>query len=145
LHRKRLGPALAHGFDGQAREPQGLPVTTENTHRKKYFAYLSQSFPFWPIVNQMLYSGEFISFIHAKDVGLVDEICRTEEIENLAVEKISTIANHPNQAFSAIKASKVELIKIRYEKNWEATNRVFLDCWFSEPGQTLLKEASRKF
>jgi len=98
-----------------------------------------------PIANQMLYGGEFISFIHAKDVGLIDEICLTEEIENLAVEKISIIANHPNQAFSAIKASKVELIKSRYEKNWEATNRVFLDCWFSETGQTLLKEASRKF
>jgi enoyl-CoA hydratase/carnithine racemase len=98
-----------------------------------------------PIANQMLYSGEFISFIHAKDVGLIDGICLTEEIENLAVEKLSIIANHPNQAFSAIKASKVELIKSRYEKNWEATNRVFLDCWFSEPGQALLKEASKKF
>jgi hypothetical protein len=66
---------------------------------------------------------------------LIDEICLTEEIENLAVEKISIIANHPNQAFSVIKASKVELIKGLYEKNREATNQVFLDCWLSEPGK----------
>jgi enoyl-CoA hydratase/carnithine racemase len=97
------------------------------------------------IANQMLYSGEFMPFSHAKDIGLIDEIFVTEDIENLAVEKISTIANHPHQAFSAIKASKIERIKGRYEKNWEATNRAFLDCWFSEPGQALLTEASKKF
>jgi enoyl-CoA hydratase/carnithine racemase len=97
------------------------------------------------IALQMLYSGEFIPFNQARDIGLIDEICPTEKIENLAMEKISKIASHPNQAFSAMKASKVEQIKARYEKNWEATNQVFLNCWFSEPGQTLLRDASKKF
>lgn len=97
------------------------------------------------VAMQMMYDGEFISFIHAKDIGLVDEVCPAESLEALSLERLSVIANHPNRAFSAIKANKVEEIKRRYQRNWEPTNQVFLDCWFSDLSQELLKEASKKF
>ena len=97
------------------------------------------------VAMQMMYHGDFISFIHAKDIGLVDEVCPAESLEALSLERLSVIANHPNRAFSAIKANKVEEIKRRYQRNWEPTNQVFLDCWFSDLSQELLKETSKKF
>ncbi|MCJ8502211.1 hypothetical protein [Desulfatitalea alkaliphila] len=78
-------------------------------------------------------------------LDLIDDLFPTDDIEHQAIEKIAGLLSHPSQAFAAIKASKVERIRARYEKHREASIQVFLDCWFSETGQTLLTEASRKF
>lgn len=72
-------------------------------------------------------------------------ICPPDELEEFAIERLSTVASFQNQAFSAIKAHKVEEIKGRYENNYKSKNELFLDCWFSDPVQRILIDASQKF
>lgn len=95
--------------------------------------------------SQMIYSGEFMSFTDAKIIGLIDVVGPPEELEDFTIERLSQIASSQSQAFSAVKANKVEEIKRRYEKNYPSKNEVFLDCWFSDPVQKNLLEASMKF
>lgn len=94
---------------------------------------------------EMLYGGEFLSVSEAKDIGLIDEVIAEKSVEEKAIEKITELTAHSNSAFSAIKASRVEAIHLSYEKNNKLKNEIFVNCWFSEPVQELLNEASRKF
>lgn len=95
--------------------------------------------------SQMVFSGEFMPFSDAKIIGLIDAICPPDELEEFALERLSTITGFHNQAFAAIKANKVEKIKARYENHAKSKNEQFLDCWFSDPVQTILNDASKKF
>lgn len=95
--------------------------------------------------SQMIYSGEFMSFSDAKIIGLIDVVGPPDELEDFTIERLSQIASFQSQAFSAVKANKAEEIKRRYEKNHQIKNEQFLDCWFSDPAQKTLLEASMKF
>jgi enoyl-CoA hydratase/carnithine racemase len=95
--------------------------------------------------SQMIFSGAFMTFADAKIIGLIDVIGSTDELEEFTLERIAQIASYQSQAFSAAKKNKVEEIQERYEKNHRAKNKAFLDCWFSEPVQKTLREASVKF
>ena len=95
--------------------------------------------------SQMIYSGEFMSFSDAKIIGLIDVVGQPDELEDFTFERLSLIASSQSQAFSAVKANKVEEIKRRYERNYQSKNEIFLDCWFSIPVQENLREASTKF
>ena len=94
---------------------------------------------------QMIFSSEFISFADAKIIGLIDVIGSTEELEDFTIERLSQIASYPQHAFAAAKANKVEEIRRKYEKYRRSQNDEFLNCWFSEPTQKNLLEASVKF
>jgi enoyl-CoA hydratase/carnithine racemase len=94
---------------------------------------------------QMIFSSEFMSFEDAKIIGLIDVIGSAEELEDFTIERLSQIASYPSEAFAAAKANKVEEIKGKYEKYFKAKNEEFLDCWFSDPVQKNLLEASTKF
>ena len=93
----------------------------------------------------MLYSGDFMSFSEAEKIGLIDEIHSTETVIRKAAEKAAELSEFQIHAFSAIKSYRTEEIRSRYEKNCKTKNEIFLDCWFSEPTQKILKEASQKF
>ena len=95
--------------------------------------------------SQMIYSGEFMSFLDAKTIGLIDVIGSPDELEEFTLERLSQIASLPDQAFSAVKANKVEEISSRYKEKGKSKNDEFLDCWFSEPVQKNLQEAAVKF
>ena len=95
--------------------------------------------------SQMIYGGQFMSFADAKIIGLVDVIGPPDELEDFTLERLSQIASHPGEAFAAIKANKTEDIKRRYEANGRSKNEEFLDCWFSDPVQKNLLEASTRF
>jgi enoyl-CoA hydratase/carnithine racemase len=95
--------------------------------------------------SQMIYSGEFMSFSDARIIGLIDVVGAPDELDDFTLERVAQIASFQTQAFAAAKANKVEEIKRRYEKNWQSKNETFLDCWFSDPVQQTLLEASVKF
>jgi len=94
---------------------------------------------------EMLYSGEFVTTSDAKKTGLVDDVVSLEEVEEKAIEKVMKIADLPQAAFSEIKANRTESIRSLYEQNFKRKDEYFLNCWFSEPVQALMKEAARKF
>lgn len=95
--------------------------------------------------SQMIYSGEFMTFSEAKTIGLIDVVGAPDELEDLTLERISYLARFHTQAFEAVKANKVDEIRRDYEKNAKLKNDEFLDCWFSDPVQKNLREASSKF
>ena len=95
--------------------------------------------------SQMMFSGEFMTFSDAKVIGLVDAICEPDELEAFSIERLSTLAKYENKAFAAIKANKVEGIKAKYGDKHRSKNEAFLDCWFSDPVQRILVDASKKF
>lgn len=95
--------------------------------------------------SQMMFGGEFMSFSDAKVIGLVDAICDPDELEAFSIERLSTLAAYENKAFAAIKANKVERIIAKYDRNHRSKNEAFLDCWFSDPVQRMLMDASKKF
>lgn len=94
---------------------------------------------------EMMYTGNFMTLSDAKTVGLLDEICSPETVEDRAAEKAALLAASNRAAFCAMKANRVEEIRMKYEKNFKAKNEIFLGCWFDPPVQEVLKEASRKF
>ncbi len=94
---------------------------------------------------QMIYLGEFIEPDKARAIGLADEVLSQDKVENRAIEKITELASLPVQAFAAIKANRVEEIRLAYENNYKVKNEAFLDCWFSQPVQELLSKAADKF
>ena len=93
----------------------------------------------------MVYLGEFVEPEEAERIGLIDEVLPLEKVEGRAIEKIKELAMLPQRALSAIKATRVEGIKSKYEKNHKSKNEMFLDCWFSPPVQELLQKAAKKF
>ena len=97
------------------------------------------------VATQMIYLGEFIEPDEARSIGLADEVLSQDKVENRALEKITELASLPGQAFAAIKANRVEAIRLAYEKYYKVKNETFLDCWFSQPVQELLSKAAEKF
>ena len=95
--------------------------------------------------SQMIFSGEFMSFADAKIIGLIDVIGLPEELEDFTIERLSQIASHSSNAFSAVKDYKVNEIKRKYKENYKTKNNEFLDCWFSDTVQLNLQEAAVKF
>lgn len=95
--------------------------------------------------DEMLYRGEFMTTFDAKHIGLIDEVFSEQELEGKAVERVSEMIALPRDAFAAIKTNRVETIREKYERNHKSKNEIFLNCWFSEPVQELLAEASQKF
>ena len=94
---------------------------------------------------RMLYTGEFLSLADAASIGLIDEMFPAERLRKAAIEKVAGLAALDKKAFSAIKMNRVETIKESYERNGRAKNEFFLDCWFSESTQKILKATSEKF
>jgi enoyl-CoA hydratase/carnithine racemase len=91
------------------------------------------------------YEGELMMPEEAKNIGLVDEILPTEEVEKKAIEKIAEI---PSQNFFGIKVMKqcrgAEL-RTQFLSERASINEAFMDCWFHPSVQSLLREASKTF
>lgn len=98
-----------------------------------------------PTVLEILYHGEFVKAEKAFDMGLVDELVAPGSARERAVDLIKTIAGYPKGAFALMKETQVATIKAQYAENHAEQHERFLDCWFSEETQALLKEAASKF
>jgi len=94
---------------------------------------------------RMLLDGGFIPMAAGLTTGLVDQIFSSETVEKEAIKEIDRIGAFPKDAIAAHKANRIEEVKDRFLRNVTERNETFVDCWFSPPVQTLLKEASRKF
>jgi len=97
------------------------------------------------IASDMLYTGDFIGAIDAERVGILHEVLPKETVEGRALEKLSELCKRQSRAFAAVKANRVEVIRSRYEKKYEAKIEELLDCWYAETTQELLREAAKKF
>lgn len=94
---------------------------------------------------RMLYEGDFLPAEEAERRGLVDEVCPRDGTEAQAIRKAADWANLSAPAFAAAKINRTESIQQRYQAVAKHKNEAFLDCWFSDQAQELLRKASRKF
>ncbi len=93
----------------------------------------------------LIYNGKTMPIAEAKSWGLMDEVNEAEKMEEEAFQRAAHLAKLSGTAFQAIKSTRVEEIKLRYEANYEATNELFLNCWFSDSVQSMLVKAAEKF
>jgi len=78
-------------------------------------------------------------------MGLVDEICQPEEIEEKALAKIAQLAALPRPAFAQVKKERAAAISELYSQQGQTRDQVFVDLWFSDATQALLLKAAEKF
>ena len=97
------------------------------------------------VAKAMVYEGGFMTAADARQHGLIDEIHPQGSAETQAIKKAAELAALPLKALAAIKANRIEPILLQYEKSARQKNDLFLDCWFSDQTQKLLKEAALKF
>lgn len=94
---------------------------------------------------EMLYTGAMMPVADALKVGLVDEAAPEEDLEQKAIEKITTLAKFSREGFAAIKANRTDSIRAAYQAGFAKKNAQFIDCWFSKNVQALLFKAAEKF
>jgi enoyl-CoA hydratase/carnithine racemase len=94
---------------------------------------------------ELNYRGEFLEAEQAPKIGLLDDICPPEELDQKAIEKVAELAALPPYGFTLIKANRVEEIQSIFKEKGSAKMGLFLDCWFKPGVQKLLKGAAKKF
>ncbi|MCX7770253.1 MAG: enoyl-CoA hydratase/isomerase family protein [Proteobacteria bacterium] len=97
------------------------------------------------IAENLLYSGDLIKTQDALRFSIVDEIIEPNEIFEKTVEKIKNLASKPQRAFENIKSLLITQLKEKYTRFKELDKEKFLECWYTEEAQTILKETAKKF
>lgn len=97
------------------------------------------------IANNLLYTGEFITAEEAKEYGIISETYKEEEIEQKVIERLKNIAKYSNEVFAEMKSNRTETVLLRYKKHYREKKDFFVNSWFKEETQNLLKEALKKF
>ena len=97
---------------------------------------------------ELLLKAKLISPSEALRVGLVDELCDSETILDLTLERISVASSlYSPQQQETKKILREKTLSI-VEKNFNRDTQLILDSWFSESGQkrleALYKKLSRK-
>ena len=89
--------------------------------------------------------GGFFPPEEALEMGLVDEIHDLEAVMPRAEERVRALGAEVPEAFDLIKRSRTDPVSDLVERNQEAWERSFLDCWYSDAARARLEEALEKF
>ncbi len=91
------------------------------------------------------YGGELLGPQELLRLGMVDRVLRPEQVEIDAINAAKAYGAMPANAFAAIKSTRTAEVERLYAGNGAGKQEEFLDCWFSEGTQPLLREAAEKF
>jgi enoyl-CoA hydratase/carnithine racemase len=94
---------------------------------------------------ELNYRGEFLEPEQAKRIGLLDDVCTPEELDQKTLQKIVDLTALPPYGFPLIKANRVEEIQSTFKAKGSIKINLFLDCWFEPTVQELLNQAGEKF
>ena len=94
---------------------------------------------------EIMEGGDFYLPEVSSQMGLVDQVLPLEGVITEAVEQVEAIGAHPKDAFTAIKRNRVEIIEKQILDKLDEKESVFIQCWYSEVGQKLLRDAISKF
>ena len=89
--------------------------------------------------------GDFYLPEVSSKMGLVDRVLPLEEVITEAAEKVKTIGSYPENAYAAIKQNRVEETRKQILAVLKEKEQTFIQCWFSDAGQKLLRDAITKF
>lgn len=95
--------------------------------------------------DDLLFSGKLITSQEAININLAHGRYPKHVVEKKASEQIERIAGFSGQAFASMKRTKTESICSAFDKNQKKQHEIFLDSWFSEHAQGLLKGALKNF
>jgi enoyl-CoA hydratase/carnithine racemase len=95
--------------------------------------------------SEIVYTGEFYTPIDALEMRMVDQVLPPTEVLSKSIEKVRELAKLPDKAFEAIKRNHVKTIEKEFLENFEDDMNTFVDFWFSDEAQKLLKEAIKNF
>jgi enoyl-CoA hydratase/carnithine racemase len=94
---------------------------------------------------EIMEGGDFYLPEVSSQMGLVDQVLPLEGVITEAGEQAETIGSYPENAFAAIKRNRVEEIEKQILDKLEEKEQIFVECWFSDTGQKLLRDAISKF
>jgi len=93
----------------------------------------------------MTYTGRLVDPEKALAVGLADKLLSPEDVESKALEKISSLADLPGEAFAQVKAVRIENIRRLYLQNGRASNEKDIGLWMDPEVRKLLAKAAEKY
>jgi enoyl-CoA hydratase/carnithine racemase len=94
---------------------------------------------------EMVFSGEFLEPEQSLEISLVDAVVAAEDVEKVAVDKITALTAMPSGGLALAKKNRVEAVRSQYDKIRQTDADDFLNCWFEPAVQELLNEAAQKF
>jgi enoyl-CoA hydratase/carnithine racemase len=94
--------------------------------------------------SDMIFTGEAVGSVMAKESGVVSQVFPKDEVEEKAREWLSRASKLSPRAFSVGKTQRAEVVLDRYGRNRRAMLERFLDCWFSQATQELLRARADK-
>ena len=88
----------------------------------------------------ILSSGEMYSPEQAAELGLIDEVVPVAEFEGRVGAIADAYAARDARAFAGMRQLLRQPIADRFVKREAASIEAFIDLWYSEPAQTILKQ-----
>ncbi|MDY6851711.1 MAG: enoyl-CoA hydratase/isomerase family protein [Thermodesulfobacteriota bacterium] len=98
------------------------------------------------VATDMAFTGRFLGPDQALAAGLADEIHPPGEVEDKALEKMTSLASLSPAALAANKTVRVEEIHNRYTENDKGrrSNKADIDIWYEPEIRNLLAETAKK-
>lgn len=93
----------------------------------------------------MTYTGRFLDPEEARAIGLADEVRPPEEVETVALARISELAALAPPALAVDKAMRTRTVRALYEEHGRQFNDAFVDIWMAPEVRPLLYQAAEKF
>ncbi len=99
----------------------------------------------YDLSRKISYEGQIMNAEDALALGVLDEVLAEESVLETAVQKASDLRQIPADAFAAIKQSHYEDVVTAYHARVNEKTEQFLDIWFEDETQSLLRKATEKF
>lgn len=94
---------------------------------------------------EILGIGEFYHPEESLQRGMVDQVLPLEQVLPKSIEKAELLGSLPHEGFGMIKGNRVEMVQARILAHLAEKERFFVECWYSDQAQVLLKEAVKRF
>ncbi|MGD9087634.1 MAG: enoyl-CoA hydratase/isomerase family protein [Desulfobacterales bacterium] len=94
---------------------------------------------------EMVFGGDFLEPEQSLETGLVDAVVTSEDLEKEAVARMEALTAMPPGGLALAKKNRVEAVRSQYDKIRQSDADDFLNCWFDDTVQKLLREAAQKF
>ncbi len=97
------------------------------------------------LTEQMLLSGRLYSPSQLLQNGIADELCNPEDLKEISVERAIEFGSCLNAAYRDMKRELRQKVVNSIMDGVREHDKRFIDLWYSEEAQELLKEAAKKF
>jgi enoyl-CoA hydratase/carnithine racemase len=94
---------------------------------------------------EVVEGGELFDAARLHELGLVDRVVPLEQVQTLALARVTELGALPVRGFAGSKSNRVGVVTELFLRRRAEREQEFLSCWHSEEAQLLLREAAKKF